>query len=254
MPFDVGKGLVSEVEFSYGGFAGKATYDPFDIALVGDQAVPRKIRFESGGGPLPWLTMGVELVGGVPECTYLELDADDGSPVRDKHLRMIRVEKFVSLIVATCGNPVTRTSETGIRIDHGPATPEQVKAVERLQRRRRDPNDRELLERVAAIYKRTLTHPWLPSCAPWECLDVPRAGGPLGAVKPAYSPKSTPKERSGYEQERQRRRQHLPVEQERQARRLQGRNLLPRRERQHEAVCRLWPHTPGRPRQTRPGA
>ena len=40
MPFDVGKGLVSEVEFSYGGFAGKATYDPFDMALVGDQAVP----------------------------------------------------------------------------------------------------------------------------------------------------------------------------------------------------------------------
>ena len=97
--------------------------------------------------------MGVELVDGVPECTYLELDADAATALRDKHLKTIHVEKFVSLIVATCGNRVTRISETSFGFAHGPATPAQVKAVERMQRRRRDPSDRELLERVAAIYK-----------------------------------------------------------------------------------------------------
>ena len=52
---------------------------------------------------------------------------------------------------------------------HGPATPEQVKTVERLQRRRRDPNDRALLEQVAALYK---ANPDAPLAAISEALGT----------------------------------------------------------------------------------
>jgi hypothetical protein len=133
---------------------GEATYNPFDLVLIEDQAIPRKVLFHSGGGAQPWLTMGIEVVNGVPECTYLELDAaDDASPVRDKHLKLIQIEKWVGQIVATCARTVDRSKDgRTLKLTHGPATPEQLKTVERLQRRRRDPNDRELLEQVAALY------------------------------------------------------------------------------------------------------
>jgi hypothetical protein len=150
MPFDMGKAPAwKTVELK----TGKATYSPFDYELIGDQAIPRKILFQSGGGPQPWLTMGIELVNGVPECTYLELDADNASPVRDKHLKLIRIEQWVKQIVATCAQRVESTSATQRTLIHGAATHQQMKAVERLQRRRRDPNDRELLEQVAELYK-----------------------------------------------------------------------------------------------------
>ena len=86
---------------------GEATYNPLDWILHGDQAIPRKILFRSGGGPRPWLTMGIELVDGRPECTYLELDSDKASPVRDKHLKQTHIEKMVGQIVAACANLVS---------------------------------------------------------------------------------------------------------------------------------------------------
>jgi|SRR5215211_1016497 len=166
----MGKALAwSTARFSFGGTAGEATYSPFDYVLVGNQAVPRKILFRSGGGSRPWLTMGIELISGVPECTYLELDADNASPVRGKHLKAIRVEEWVTQIVATCAQQVSRTSEAVLTLDEGPATPEQVRSVERMQRRRRNPNDRELLEQVAALYK---ANPEAPLAAISETLGM----------------------------------------------------------------------------------
>jgi len=145
------------VEFSVCGTEGYATYNADDDVEIGGQSIPRKILFQSGGGQLPWLRMGIEVRNDVPECTYLELDSNDGcSEVRSKHLKGIRVEEWVTQIVATCAKTVERTTKAGRRITrlaHGPATPAQVKAVERMQRRRRDPNDRQLLEQVAALYK-----------------------------------------------------------------------------------------------------
>ena len=87
MPFDMGK---ARGWSTVGLPTGEATYNPLDWVLHGDQAIPRKILFRSGGGPRPWLTMGIELVDGRPECTYLEFDSDKASPVRDKHLKLIQ--------------------------------------------------------------------------------------------------------------------------------------------------------------------
>lgn len=164
MPFDLGKSLGwSVVGFSADGIPGEATYSPFHSELYRDLAVPRKIRFEApGDDDQTWLTLGIELVDGVPECTYLELS---GRPVRDRHLKSIRVEKLVTAIVSTCAQQVL---PDGWRAQ-GPATPEQVKTVERLQRRRRDPNDRALLEQVATLYK---ANPDAPLAAISEALDM----------------------------------------------------------------------------------
>ena len=68
---------------------------------------------------------------------------------------------MVGQIVAACAQPVERTPK-GFRSRTGTPTPEQTKAIERMQRRRRDPNDRELLEQVATIYKE---HPDAPVAA-----------------------------------------------------------------------------------------
>lgn len=167
MPFGLGKALATKVTLS----TGEATFSPFDLVLNGDQAIPRKILFRSPGGTWPRLTMGIEVIENVPECTYLELDADNAGPVRGKHLKSINIEKWVTDIVAACAWQVEHTSKTGRRLALGPAAPEQVKAVERMQRRRRDPNDRELLERVAAIYK---ANPDAPVAAIMRALDMSR--------------------------------------------------------------------------------
>lgn len=176
MPFDMGKALGwSTVTLT----VGKATFSPFDYVLFGDRAIPRKVLFESGGGPLPRLTMGIEVIDNVPECVYLELDADDAGPVRSKHLKSIRIEQLLTGIVAACAQHVEQTS-TGRMLIHGPVTPEQVKAVERLQRRRRDPNDRELLEQVAAIYK---ANPDAPVAAIMRAMDMSRRTAGRWAAK-----------------------------------------------------------------------
>ena len=80
----VSDGLVTTVTLTIG----EATYNPLEWVLHEDQAIPRKILFRSGGGPQPWLKIGIELVDGRTECTYLELDSDKASPVRDKHLKL----------------------------------------------------------------------------------------------------------------------------------------------------------------------
>jgi hypothetical protein len=145
---------------------GVAVWHLNDDVIVGDQAIPRKIMFSAGGGPSPWLTMGIETRDNdsAPTCTYLELAADDRTEVRAKHLKMIRVDDWVAQIVAGCANhyvAVIPGSAQGLLIHRPRVTREQVKAVERTQRRRRDPRtDSALLERVAALYQQ---HPEAPN-------------------------------------------------------------------------------------------
>jgi hypothetical protein len=167
MPFDMGKALGwATVTLA----TGTATFDPLGAVLLKDHAIPRKILFQSGGGPRPWLKMGIELVDGRPECTYLEFDSDEASPVRDKHLKLVHIEEMVGQIVAACAQPVERTPR-GIRITYGLPSPEQVKTVGRMQRRRRDPDDRELLEAVATIYRE---HPDAPVAAIMRAMGMSR--------------------------------------------------------------------------------
>jgi len=167
VPFDMGKAAGWT---TVGLAAGEAKFSPYDWVPHEDQAIPRKILFRSGGGPQPWLTMGIELVDGRPECTYLEFDSDKASPVRDKHLKLTQIEKMVGQIVAACAQPVERTPK-GLRITYGLTTPEQMKTVERMQRRRRDPDDRELLEQVATIYRE---HPDAPVAAIMRAMGMSR--------------------------------------------------------------------------------
>lgn len=115
--------------------------------------------------------MGIEVVNGALECTYLELDSDKASPVRDTHLKSIHIEKMVAQIVRALAQQVQPTSETGVMLTHGPTTHDQMKAIERMQRRRRDPNDRELLEQVAAIYKE---NPDAPVAAIMRAMNMSR--------------------------------------------------------------------------------
>ena len=75
---------------------------------------------------------------------------------------------LVTAIVSACAQQVEHAPK-GLKLMHGPATPEQVKTVERLQRRRRDPNDRALLEQVAALYK---ANPDAPLAAISEALGT----------------------------------------------------------------------------------
>jgi hypothetical protein len=129
---------------------GLATFGMNTSVVVNGTAVPRKILFESGvGHDQPRLLMGIELRNDVPVCTYLELSEGE---VRAKWLKVIRIEEWVSEIVLRC-------SVGGV--NH--ATPEQRRAVLRMQRRRRDPRtDGELLAQVAEVYRE---HPEAPNKA-----------------------------------------------------------------------------------------
>ena len=133
---------------------GEANYFTEDLVRVGKLAIPRKIRFHTGGGSMPRLTMGIELRNETPTCTYLEIAGDAGSEVRVTHLKKIPIERWVKKIVGECSIDLVESSPTGQVYVERAATPERLKAVERMQRRRRDPKqDRELLERVAALYR-----------------------------------------------------------------------------------------------------
>jgi len=151
-----------------GDIEGVAVWNLNDDVIVGEQVIPRKIMFGTSGGPIPWLTMGIETRDNdtPPTCTYLELAADDRDEVRAKHLKLIRVDDWVAQIVAACANhdaaPIPGTAQ-GLLIHRPRVTREQVRAVERTQRRRPDPRtDRALLEQVAALYKQ---HPEAPNKA-----------------------------------------------------------------------------------------
>jgi hypothetical protein len=141
---------------------GEATYNINDQEVIGKYAIPRKIRFITGGGPVPSLTMGIEVRNGAPTCTYLELVAGSDNEVRAKHLKLIPIERWVKRIWTECADEVVAT-KTGRVFITGVATAEKLAAVERMQRRRRDPRqDRALLERVAALYRQ---HPHAPNKA-----------------------------------------------------------------------------------------
>ena len=160
MPFKLNKtrGMAVQVPLP----TGKAFYSHYDCEPVDDQLIPRKILFHSGGGEVPWITLGIELVEGVPQCTYLkfasaESDGATAAPVRGKHLTTIDIETLVRDIVAACAQQILPLA-TGLFAAEGPAAADQRRVVEQTQRRR-DPEDKELLHQVAAIYTSNLDKP-----------------------------------------------------------------------------------------------
>lgn len=127
--------------------------------------VPNRIVFRArGGDDKPSLSMGIEIRDGAPACTYLELSAGERADVRAKHLRPIRFEEFVTEIVVACAaNHVVFDPHRGPQVYQPEVTRDDVRDIEQMQRRRRDPRtDRELLERVAELYRR---HPEAPNQA-----------------------------------------------------------------------------------------
>lgn len=139
----------------FAGIDGIAAHYLNDDVVVGDQLVPQKIIFRAfrpDGGQTPWLTMGIEVLNGVPQCTYLALAADAESEVRAKQLKAIRVDDWVAAIATGCANV---NVESGTLEIHKPEwTHEQQRDIERAQRRRSDPrSNRALLDRVAELYR-----------------------------------------------------------------------------------------------------
>lgn len=163
-------------------FEGTAAFNINDYVVVGGLSprrdgrdwdnVPNRIVFRGrGGDDTPSLTMGIEIRDGAPACTYLEFSAGEGAEVRAKHLRPIRFEEFVTQIVVACAaNHVVFDPPRGPQVYRPEVTRNDVRDVERMQRRRRDPRtDRELLERVADLYRR---HPEAPNQAVAVEFDV----------------------------------------------------------------------------------
>jgi hypothetical protein len=138
----------------FGGTEGFATFNcmPPHYVHVEDKAIPRKIWFQTSGDAQPKVGMGIEVRGGRPECVYLEIEATDSTDVRSRDLKLIRIEEWITHIVAACTRSAERISDTGMKYTFGRTTRDKMKTVERMQRRRRNPNDRELLEQVAAVY------------------------------------------------------------------------------------------------------
>jgi hypothetical protein len=152
-------------ELTVEGFEGTAAFNLNDYVVVDEQnMIPRRILFRGRvGAPEPSLTVGIEVRGGVPKCTYLELSAGEEAEVRAKHLKPIRIEELVTQIVAVCAAKHVVETPQGLRVYEPEVTPDDIRAVERMQRRRRDPRtDHALLERVAELYRE---HPEAPNQA-----------------------------------------------------------------------------------------
>jgi hypothetical protein len=156
---------------TFGGTEGTATFDhyPPDWVHIENKAIPPIIWFQTGGHDQPKLRMRIAVRDGRPECVYLELEATDSTDVRSRDLKLIRIEEWITHIVAACTQYAERTSDITMKYTFGRTTPDKVKTVERMQRRRRNPNDRELLERVAAVYK---ANPQAPVAAISEKLGM----------------------------------------------------------------------------------
>ena len=160
MPFKLNKRRGRTIRVSLP--AGQAYYSHYDCEPVDDQLIPRKILFHSGDDEAPWITMGIELVEGVPQCTYFKIastesDGATAAPVRGEHLEAIDIETLVCDIVAACAQQILPLS-TGLFAPEGPAATDQRRVVDQTQRRR-DPGDKELLHQVAAIYTSNLDKP-----------------------------------------------------------------------------------------------
>ena len=83
---------------------------------------------------------------------------------------MIDVEKLVREIVAACAQQILPLS-TGLFPIDGPVAADQRRVVDQTQRRR-DPEDRELLHQVAAVYT---SNPDKPIAAVMRELDMSRS-------------------------------------------------------------------------------
>jgi hypothetical protein len=154
------KDLVFERHVVFDDTEGDAYFNWDERVIIGDRAHPPVIGFRSGGGPMPRLTMRIEFRGHEPVCTSVQLESDNAdNDVRFKHLKYVQIEQWITHIVDACSMTVARDPGGGLKLGHSGPSREGYKAVERLQRRRRNPNDRAVLEQVAAIYK---AHPDAP--------------------------------------------------------------------------------------------
>jgi hypothetical protein len=135
---------------------GHAEYDGRDMVTVGDRRMPRRInvRFYGSGGQ-PALDMVIEVVDGVPMCVSLALTRSEGGhEIRTKDLRLIRIEDWVTHIVAACSEEYTVVGNT-IRstLSIGPSTAD-IRNVEKARKRRPARKiNREFLSKVADIYR-----------------------------------------------------------------------------------------------------
>ena len=160
-------------ELTVDGIYGTAAFNINDYVVVGDRDnIPKRVIFRArGGDDTPSLTMGIEVRDGAPTCTYLEFSAGERAEVRAKHLRSIHIEDCVKQIILACvANHVVFDPQRGPMVYQPEVTRDDVRAVERMQRRRRDPRtDRELLERVAELYRQ---HPEAPNQAVAAAFEV----------------------------------------------------------------------------------
>lgn len=133
------------------------------IVVLSDRqlAVPPRMfcRNEFADGSVV-LDLGIEVTAnGTVACTYVGLTAGSDE-VRAKYLKPIRIEDWVSQLVAGMAFE-GEISDSGAQFAAGPTTREQVRAVEARQRRRQDPRtDQQLLTLVADIYRRNLDTPY----------------------------------------------------------------------------------------------
>jgi len=129
-------------------------FHTFGMKNVGDLKVPNSILFRAridGDGPL--LEMGVELVNGRPECTFVHVESDGATPVLFSHLKAIPIERLVADVFGECSQRVVARDGSRVTSAIGPGTSQQRRTIEKMQRRRRKPDDIEVLQKVAAIYK-----------------------------------------------------------------------------------------------------
>jgi hypothetical protein len=137
------------------GEGGKAVYWPGDMTHVGDHLVPNRILYQRGGGDEPRAAMGIALIDGELRCVYLQFDANgDNGAVQDKHLKATHIEATVAAVAARVATPAVTLDSGLIGGAMTPtAAPGSVRAMQKLQRRRRNVDDPELMARVAAIYR-----------------------------------------------------------------------------------------------------
>ncbi len=150
----------------------EAFHPTFGWKDVGGLQLPNNILFRARiDGDGPPLEMGMELVNGRPECTFVHVESDGAVPVLFSHLKAIPIERLVADVFGECSRPVLARRVSRVASAIGPGSDQQRRTVEKMQRRRRNPNDSELLQRVAAIYK---ANPHAPRRAVAEELGMSR--------------------------------------------------------------------------------
>jgi hypothetical protein len=136
---------------------GYAEHNQLDMVEVGDRLVPRVIDVVFPGvGDQPRLDMRIEVIKGVPRCVSLALArTENGREVQSKDLRLVRIEDWLTYIVAACSEPYTRSGGTTVSTLYAGAPTSDSLSNVAASRKRQRPKviDRGFLEKVAAIYR-----------------------------------------------------------------------------------------------------